>query len=129
MLKPSELSRRYELLEAWRPYGDIVIWQLILQMEGLPLQPDVFQVPVANGSLPRCGKPFSYLVVAYDGTVPLCGPALFKDTHPHNTLGNIHDKSLLELFHSPVLRQYRAAHRSGRIEKMPRCKGCSYAGL
>lgn len=122
MVRPSQRPSLDRLLRFWGVYGDVVSTQLIQNyFDG---SGDAF--PVGRpASYPSCVLPFRMLGVAWDGEVPLCRGSAFQTGKPEGlVLGNIHTSTLADLWHSPVMRQYREGHRKRIAGLMPICRNC-----
>jgi hypothetical protein len=122
MLRPSERSSQDRILEFWRQYGDTVMPQFLVDVGGT--DPDVYQNSGIEGVFPRCTLPFKSLDVRWDGKVPLCSYSQRGGSAEGIILGNVNGSSLVELWNSPLMKQYRRAHRSRAEELMPICNGC-----
>src|SRR5262245_61068031 len=119
MLGRSDRGREAEILEFWKPYGDVVSKQYIFDfLSGPPLG----FTPLPEG---RCTLPFKKLDVHWNGIVNLCGYSWMQTGDPEGVvLGNLEDTTLFAMWNSPLIRQYREGHRR-RIEAMiPVCRGC-----
>ena len=122
MVRPSEQRSLDRLLRFWGMYGDVVSTQMIQNyFEG---DGDAF--PVGKpASYPSCVLPFRMLGVAWSGEVPLCRGSAFQTGKPEGlVLGNIHTSTLAEMWHGPLIRQYREGHRKRLAGLMPICCNC-----
>lgn len=69
----------------------------------------------------RCAMPFRDLAIRFDGNVPLC----CNDWRGAFKVGNVHDSTLEELWHSPTM--YAARKKLYRGERtFGPCDGCSH---
>jgi len=67
-----------------------------------------------------CPFPWQYLVVQWDGTVvPCC-----RDYNGVNSIGNVREQSLREIWHGPRLREFYRQHRSGEYGGNDFCRRC-----
>jgi len=122
MVRPSETPRLDQLLEFWRPYGDVVSTQRLQDYFGQ--EGDVF-VRGQTEEYPQCTLPFRSLGVSWDGNVPLCRVSAFQCGTPDGLIaGNIHQTSLADIWQGPLLRQYREGHRRRDPALMPICRNC-----
>jgi MoaA/NifB/PqqE/SkfB family radical SAM enzyme len=119
MLGRSDRGREAEILGFWKPYGDVVSKQYILDFLADP--PQGF-TPQTEG---RCTLPFKMLDVHWNGIVNLCSYSWMQTGDPEGVvLGNLVDTTLFAMWNSPLMRQYREGHRR-RLEAMiPVCRGC-----
>ena len=69
-----------------------------------------------------CRQPFQRLVVMTDGTVCVCA----TDVMGSNAIGNIHQKSLKDLWQSPQINQLRDQHKSGKYYLNSMCRICAH---
>lgn len=68
-----------------------------------------------------CDKPWTSLTILWDGrVVPCC-----FDYDGIETLGNVTEQSLREIWESGRLRYLRACHRDGRVDDVPLCRDCT----
>jgi len=119
MVDVAERPFERETLRFWRPYGDVVSKQYILDL-GVG-GAGGFE-PVRNG---RCTLPFKKLDVHWNGVVNLCGYSWIQTGEPEGViLGNIDSTSLSAMWNSGLMRQYREGHRCRRDELIPVCRGC-----
>ncbi|MEL7207717.1 MAG: radical SAM/SPASM domain-containing protein [Actinomycetota bacterium] len=123
MLRPSQADREDEILEAWSSFGDEVSRQFIVNISGS--DDDVYAVDVAPSVYPRCSIPFKQLEVHWTGDVPLCTYVHHQaDRYEDFVLGNVADRSIDELWNSPLLHTYRQGHRKRDSSLIPLCSGC-----
>ena len=127
MMRPSQKLREAYEKKCWKSYCDSMMPQYVLQPNDVPAQEDVYISKYAEpGAYPRCTLPFRNLQVRANGDVPLCQVSGSKlDSQGKLMLGNVNRDSILELWNSSTLRQYRSAHRSGDARAMPACEGCA----
>ncbi len=119
MLGVSDQVLEEETLHFWRPYGDVVSKQYILDFGGSTVPGFT---PVSKG---RCTLPFKKLDVHWNGDVNLCSYAWIQTGRPEGALlGNISDTSLFEMWNSKMMRQYREGHRRATEGAIPICRGC-----
>lgn len=74
----------------------------------------------AGGKFYPCMTPWNSLSVAWDGRVLWC----CGDLNGVGTLGNIHERTLKEIWNGPEIRALRRSMHDGRPEEFPLCKGC-----
>ncbi len=123
MLRPSQLAAEEDLVSFYRGHADTVQVQHVVDCNGL--DSDVYAPRCNPGSYPRCNVPFKKLDVHWDGNVPLCGYSEIQTGRPEGLLlGNINNLSLIDLWNSALLEQYRSGHRLRKTELMPICNGC-----
>jgi MoaA/NifB/PqqE/SkfB family radical SAM enzyme len=123
MIRPSQKNDELDMIDFWRQFGDTVMKQYVVDVTSR--DDDAFKLHREAGRYPRCSLPFKIMNVHWNGEVPLC-------SYSHNQtedkkqliLGNINDNSLLEIWNSPSMRQYRAGQRSRNESMMPLCNGC-----
>jgi len=119
MLEPEDVAREGEILAFWRPYGDVVSRQYILDF-GLGASRSF--VPDVHG---RCTLPFKKLDVHWNGVVNLCGYSWLQMGEPEGlVLGNVGEDTLAGMLNGPVMRQYRQGHRDRNESLIPICRGC-----
>jgi MoaA/NifB/PqqE/SkfB family radical SAM enzyme len=119
MIGRADQKREREILHFWRPYSDVVSKQYILDFGG---DRAWGFTPISKG---RCTLPFKKLDVHWNGVVNLCGYSWIQTGHSEGVvLGNISDNTLLEMWNSSVMRQYREGHRRGMEAMIPICRGC-----
>jgi MoaA/NifB/PqqE/SkfB family radical SAM enzyme len=119
MLGRSDHGHETEILEFWKPYGDVVSRQYILDFLGGPARG---YTPVSEG---RCTLPFKKLDVHWNGIVNLCSYSWMQTGDPEGVvLGNLNDETLFAMWNSPLMRQYREGHRRRLEEMIPVCRGC-----
>ena len=122
MLRPSELPSVDRLLAFWSRYGDAVSTQRL--QDYFSQDGDIF-VRGETEPYPPCVLPFRALGVSWDGDVPLCRVSAFQAGTPQGVrVGNIHESTLAEIWHSTLLRQYREGHRRRDPALMPVCHNC-----
>lgn len=122
MLRPSERAATLSLLRFWSRHGDVVSTQMLQNYFEQP--GDAYPRAHVEG-FPSCVMPFRMLDVSWNGDVPLCrGSAHQTRSSDGILLGNIHNTSLAEMWHGPLIAQYREGHRRRAGELMPICRGC-----
>jgi MoaA/NifB/PqqE/SkfB family radical SAM enzyme len=120
MLLPSQYGDEQRLLNFWRSYGDVVSKQYILNFDSGSYG---YENSYKPGS--RCTLPFKILDLNWNGNVPLCTYSRRQTGKPEGlSIGNINQNSLLEIWNSQTIRQYREGHRYRKEELIPICKGC-----
>lgn len=77
---------------------------------------------ISSGSK-SCGAPFSEVSILWNGDVVLC----CYDYDGFNIIGNVHEKSLSEIWHDIKVNEVRRLFRSGQSWKLPLCAGCFQA--
>jgi len=121
LLLPSQRENEARILDFWRDYADVVSKQYVVNFDQATEGYTSNYRPNA-----RCTLPFKILDVNWDGNVPLCAYSRMQTGIPQGlSLGNISEKTLVEMWHSPIIQQYRDGHRYRREELLPMCKGCS----
>jgi hypothetical protein len=124
-IRPSQCKMEQPLLDFWRPFGDVVSKQYIVDFTGAG--GDTFKPLGREDVYPRCTLPSKQLDVRWNGDVPLCSYSQWQTGQPGGLLlGNIRTSSLLELRDGHLMMTYRAGHRRRETELMPLCKGCRY---
>src|SRR5262245_4635778 len=119
MLGRSDRGHEKEILDSWKPYGDVVSRQYILDFLGGSTRG---YMPVAEG---RCTLPFKKLDVHWNGIVNLCSYSWMQTDNPEGVvLGNLDETTLFAMWNSPLMRQYREGHRRLLEEMIPVCRGC-----
>lgn len=68
----------------------------------------------------RCARPHRHIVVAYDGTVPICCAV---DTTQAEVVGDVNENTLVEIWNSKRFFQYRHSLQQGIRDKD--CSGCN----
>ncbi len=126
MLRPSQQDYENALLTFWRPLADCVMRQYVIKRKELDNDADVYEnVQRKLGEYPKCSLPFKDLDITWSGDVPVCHYSAAQVGEPGLILGNISRDTLLSLWNSPTMKQYREAHRHRNEAKMPICSGCS----
>lgn len=121
MLRPSQIDQRKALTHFWRAFGDVVSVQFIYDFRHD--QADAYE-PDRATRIP-CSMPFKALDVHWDGNVPLCSYSDIQTGNPQGLrLGNMRDSTLVELWNSPLMCQYRRGHRQRDPALMPICQNC-----
>jgi MoaA/NifB/PqqE/SkfB family radical SAM enzyme len=124
MLRPYQREHEQELLNFWRPYGDVVSKQYVLNFDTGPSGSYGYDT-VHDNSRARCTLPFKILDVNWNGNVPLCTYSRRQTGNVDGLLiGNINQHSLLEIWKRPIIQQYRDGHRYRKEELIPICRGC-----
>lgn len=122
LLLPSQRDEEKQLLEFWRPYGDVVSKQYVFNFDS---QSEGYD-SVAYETSARCTIPFKILDVNWVGNVPMCSYSRMQTGNPDGlSLGNINEKSLDEMWNGRIIKQYRDGHRYRQEELVPMCKGCA----
>ncbi len=67
-----------------------------------------------------CAQPYQRLFIMYNG---ICTPCCVDDTRSF-TLGDIHDSTVKEIWHSDKLNKLRKAHVDGRYQDIDICNRC-----
>jgi MoaA/NifB/PqqE/SkfB family radical SAM enzyme len=124
MLRPSQFKDEQRLQNFWRPYGDVVSNQYVLNVDkgrsGSYGMDTVLYKPGA-----RCTLPFKILDVNWSGNVPLCTYSRRQTGNPDGlAIGNINHTSLSEIWNGQIIKQYREGHRHRKEELLPICQGC-----
>ncbi len=126
MLKVSDIERVRDLRHYWEQHADSVSVQHLFDRTGNGA--NLFTImPKMEGSFRQCEYPFKAMGICWNGDVPLC-PAIEERLRVSDgglLLGNINNRSLLEIWHSPSLLQYREAHRTCQPSDAPLCVGCN----
>lgn len=128
MLTPSDLPVKNDISAFWKPYGDIVSYQYISNIQHENQKSafaDQFHTDSKKGYYPRCSIPFKLLDVHWNGDIPICTYSEMQLGRPGGmVLGNINTHTLNEIWNNPVIKQYRDAHRARMESAMPMCNGC-----
>jgi MoaA/NifB/PqqE/SkfB family radical SAM enzyme len=126
MLRVSDVERVPDLRRYWEQHADSVSVQHLFDRTGSGT--NLFTImPKVEGSFRQCEYPFKAMGIGWNGDVPLC-PAIearLKVSDGGLLLGNVNDKSLLEIWHGPSLRRYREGHRTCDPSAAPLCVGCN----
>ena len=126
MTKVSDVERIPELRSYWEQYADSVSVQHLFDRTGDGT--NLFTImPKVEGAFRQCEYPFKAMGICWNGDVPLC-PAIeerLKVSDGGLLLGNVNNDSLLKIWHGPLLRQYRQAHRTCQPSGAPLCVGCN----
>ncbi len=69
-----------------------------------------------------CKQPFARLVVMTDGTVCVCATDVAGD----NAIGNVHDKTLKDLWDCSQIQELRRQHKTGTYYLNPMCRICAH---
>jgi MoaA/NifB/PqqE/SkfB family radical SAM enzyme len=126
MLRVSDVERVPELRRYWEQYADSVSVQHLFDRTGNAT--NLFTIlPNVEASFRQCEYPFKGMGICWNGDLPLCGAIeeRLKVSDGGLLLGNINNDSLLEIWHGPLLRQYRKAHRACQPSGAPLCVGCN----
>jgi hypothetical protein len=124
MLRPPQHEQEQDLLTFWRPYGDVVSKQYVLNLD-TGLSGTYGYDTVHYKAEARCTLPFKVLDVNWNGNVPLCTYSRRQTGNPDGlVIGNINQKSLSEIWNGQTIKQYRDGHRYGKSELIPICQGC-----
>ena len=119
MIGPDDQPAEEEILRFWRPYGDVVSRQYILDLGVSRLGGFV---PSKEG---RCTLTLRKLDVHWNGIVNLCGYSWIQIGDPEGVvLGNVRDTTLSAMWNCELIRQYRDGHRYRRDDQIPVCRGC-----
>ena len=105
-------------LKRWLPFAKRIIFSKFRPMNSKRLwkeQPFEFR---------PCPMIFRQLVVGFNGIVGLC----CEDIHLESPLGNLKNKSILEVYNGPFARKVREKHLSGNIKGLPLCSECHVWG-
>lgn len=70
----------------------------------------------------QCSFPMFKIMIMYDGNVPLC----CNDWDCEIKLGNILEKSLMDIWNSETAKIYRNYHAIGRGKELVLCKKCNH---
>lgn len=126
MLRPSTVHLIKNERKFFKQFVDRVMPQFVISIANTNYKDDVF-IPVQRntGSFPKCSLPFKHQEIKYTGDVLMCYYSHFQLGPPGLLLGNVKERSILELWNSPVMKQYRHAQRSRDYSAMPVCKGCT----
>src|SRR5678815_2010075 len=121
MLLPSQCADEQRLVNFWRGYGDVVSKQYVFNHDSLSYGYN----SLAYKPGARCSLPFKILDVNWNGNVPLCTYSRMQTGKPDGlSIGNINEKSLLEVWHGQIIKQYREGHRYRKEELLPICRRC-----
>ena len=125
MVRPSDRGKEPGLRAFWKPYCDSMVFQRLIQFNGLEGVEDLFK-PVQKGQqkYPNCSSPSKSMLVNWDGNIPLCCYSAAQCGPQDFILGNINEDSLLDIWNGDILRTYRQAHRERVPDEMPICMGC-----
>lgn len=74
-----------------------------------------------QSSLQPCGQPFNGIFIFSDGEVGMC----CVDTGPADSLGNVFEQSIEEIWNGEKFQRVRDLHLSGRKLEIPLCRNCS----
>ncbi len=80
---------------------------------------------IKKEDLPLCRMPWEMLAVNWDGTISPCG----LDYNESHIIGNIHEDSLINIFNSKEMKNFRRCHLENNFdlieEKGPLCASCN----
>ncbi len=125
MVRPSQLSSYRKEFKFWKNYCNGIMPQYVMKINNTEYSEDVFlPVQKITNSFPKCSMPFKHMEVKYTGDILMCYYTLFQMGPPGLIIGNIKNRSIVELWNSDVMKQYRYAHRKRKKNLMPVCKGC-----
>jgi MoaA/NifB/PqqE/SkfB family radical SAM enzyme len=100
--------------ETWLPFADVVMFNTLIS-RGSYKPTEKFE---------RCEDILFTIHVRWDGRVPLCGYQLWCGDV--EWLGNIHDSSLRNLWHTDRLLEVSKRHAAGDFTEIEFCKNCFY---
>lgn len=124
MVRPSQRATWKHEKKHWKKYSDTLYPMHLVQPDDVPAQEDLYVSKYGpSGAYPRCTLPFRNIQVRANGDVPLCQIA-GSNSNRRLIVGNVNQTSIPELWNSPLLRQYRTAHRQQDTAAMPNCRGC-----
>ena len=124
MITPAEFNRQQEIMAFWAPYADVISKQYVIDINDKH-DGETFATDAQQGRYPACSLPFKILGIQWSGNVPLCSYSWKQSGLPKGVLlGNIGEKSLREIWNSPLIKQYRDAHRKRNEAGMPICNNC-----
>ena len=70
----------------------------------------------------KCSYPFESLFIHGDGTVVPCAAHRAR----HISVGNIHQNTIHEIWHSDKIQKLRDAHKSGNLSQTKFCSTCLF---
>jgi len=108
---PSDLLR---FREEWLAISDIVKFNYLYYPAP----------PVSEVRDTKCRDIRRELYVHWNGSVPLCGYQYLSNTA--ESLGDIRNASIAELWNHPRLRQVREYHQKQSLDAVPFCKACTF---
>lgn len=103
---------------------DIVYKHMYKKYDGLVNRVEIYESPQDLSVQQPCYYPFYHLVINYDGKVYLC----VNDWNYTISYGSIIEKSIEQVWNSPIAQQYRNDLIQGKRSCYP-CKGCSINGM
>ncbi len=106
----------------WRPLVDRVRVYIEHSQDGHPGS-IAESLPSFPHRLP-CWKPYTDMVVYWDGQVALCNHDWTRDAS--QVLGNVARQSIAEVWNSPAYVGVREAHRSGGVSSLAPCDHCDH---
>jgi radical SAM protein with 4Fe4S-binding SPASM domain len=72
-----------------------------------------------------CQRPSCQLIIDWQGNVILC----CNDYYSEFKLGNINEKSIIDIWRNSQFKEYRKALESGKREAIKLCAGCDCIGV
>ena len=124
MISPAEFSKVKEIISFWKPLGDVVSRQYIIDLADTE-ETGCFETNKEAGRYPKCSLPFKILDIHWNGNVPLCTYSIKQSGLNEGVLlGNVGKTSLYDLWNHQLIKQYRDAHRNRKEGLMPLCNGC-----
>jgi len=68
----------------------------------------------------RCNQLVKRMTIVPDGRVSIC----CGDNQNNGIIGNVHENTAMEIWNSPLYKEWRGYHRTGQADKIPLCNGC-----
>lgn len=106
----------------WRPLVDRVRIYIEHSQDGYP-----GSIAEPLPSFPRrypCWKPFTDMVIYWDGQVALCNHDWTRDMT--QAIGNVAHQSIAGVWNSPAYEKVRRVHQSGELFSFPPCDHCDH---
>ncbi len=113
---PEIADQAQEYVRKWLPFSSYVSISSFRPIGSKRLCTDDKLLP---GFTP-CPLLYSQLVISWDGKAGLCCEDIFLDV----LLGNIQEKSVMQIFNSAKMQTYRMKHEQGDKDSLPICKEC-----
>ncbi len=111
------------LLDFWEYCLSLLLWPSLLSYNTFCGElPSQQAIPLYPSTRSTCLKISEQLIVCANGEVPMC----WQDFNAKNSLGNIKEHSLQELWHSPKLTALRNAHEQKQWDRESAlCQKCN----
>lgn len=109
------LENGREFLDVWEPISDEILF-----LEYKDYSPEAQHAPQASYPCPLL---YQRMMIHWDGTVPMC----INDEYEESRMGNIHEKSMWDIWHGGHFDEARRIHKKG--ERHMVYKNCAICAL